>query len=208
MSSPPNIVVVVGPLCAGKSTVSALIQQYCVHRNLGCTVISLDKVGHEVLERPAIVASVVAALGQQVLDESSQINREEVAKIVFNDQSSLDALNYVTHPVILQQALVLIDEALVDSDAVVVEAPFPIQQLGPLAELARVVISVGCRGDLRVQRAVKRGLTSDAALKRSNVQPDPALYHVNADAVLDNEGDLEQLNEHLVSVLDTKLVEE
>lgn len=208
MSSPSNIVLIVGPLCAGKSTVSALIQQYCAHRSLGCTVISLDKIGHEVLERPAIITSVVAALGQQVVDESSRINREEVAKIVFNDRDSLDALNYVTHPVILQQALALIDEALVDSDVVVVEAPFPIQKLGQLAELTTVVISVECRDELRVERAVKRGLSNDAALKRSNMQPDPVLYHMHADAVLDNEGDLEQLNEHLISVLDAKLFEE
>ncbi|MFC1926720.1 dephospho-CoA kinase [Chloroflexota bacterium] len=84
-----------GGIASGKSTVSQMFAE------LGAAVIDADKVGHEVLQGHVETRrELVAAFGEGILTSEGEIDRGNLADIVFNSSESLVQLNRIMHPVI------------------------------------------------------------------------------------------------------------
>jgi dephospho-CoA kinase len=81
-----------GGLGCGKSFVAAELER------LGCRVIHADVLGHEVLTRES--PAVVARFGPSILTADGQIDRAQLASIVFEDPDKLKALNAIVHPAV------------------------------------------------------------------------------------------------------------
>jgi dephospho-CoA kinase len=64
----------------------------------GWTVIDVDKIGHDVLIRPAVVRAVRKRFGSVVLDSEGGVDRKILGMRVFRDQKSLAELNRIVHP--------------------------------------------------------------------------------------------------------------
>jgi len=84
---------ILGGIASGKSTVSAYLA------SKGACYIDGDKIAHEVLDYPEIQQQITARWGKEMISHNN-INRKELAKIVFNDLNELKILEDITWPLI------------------------------------------------------------------------------------------------------------
>lgn len=90
------IVGIVGKIGAGKSTVARAMA------DLGAEVIDADRIAHDVLAEPEVVAAIAARYGAEVLDDAGRVRRPRLAERVFGPTPAHDAalaeLEAIVHP--------------------------------------------------------------------------------------------------------------
>lgn len=90
-------IAITGSLGAGKTTVCTLFEQ------LGATYVSTDKIVHKLLSSTTKTSQkVIALLGNEIIIDG-QINRDEIAKRVFDDRALLEQLEHIIHPEVLKE---------------------------------------------------------------------------------------------------------
>jgi dephospho-CoA kinase len=86
----------VGKIGAGKSTVARAMA------DLGAEVIDADRIAHDVLAEPEVVAAIAARYGAEVLDDAGRVRRPRLAERVFGPTPAHDAalaeLEAIVHP--------------------------------------------------------------------------------------------------------------
>lgn len=177
-----------GGLASGKSKVRGLFA------DAGIATIDADSVGHAVLEPdgPAF-ANVVSQWPEVVLD--GRIDRQALADIVFADSAQLGQLEGMTHPHIFDTIKARVEEI---EGPVVVEMPILSDGLGPEWRL----VVVDSRDDVKLQRAVARGMEEGDARARLASQPSRARWLSGADVVVPNHGSLTDLEAGVSQLLD------
>lgn len=168
-----------GGLASGKSEVRQALAER------GMVTIDADTVGHVVLEAEGPAFGKVAARWPEVVIDG-RIDRKVLAGIVFSDQDQLDELERITHPYIFDTIRRRVEEI---TGPVVVE--MPIVSNGFRSGWRWAVVD--CRRDLKVRRAVARGLDEADALARLEAQPTREEWLSMADLVVPNHGSLEEL---------------
>ena len=193
-------VVVTGGIGSGKSAVCDYLSDRGAH------MISLDRIGHAVLEHEDVREQLVDAFGRGILDEDGRIDRAALAQVAFKDEVATETLNSITHPAILEQALknitMLETPCVPVSDAPLTVIELPIvptgtDDLGSILGLADEVIAVTANRETREERLFARGLTPDDIVARMAAQPGDEAYAAVANVVIDNSGTLEELHEEL-----------
>lgn len=184
-------VMVTGGLGSGKSTLCELI---CAH---GAISIDLDEINRTLLEgNESYIADLVRRFGRGILDEYGAVDRAALAKVAFSDEQSEKDLNQIAFPYITEMA----DDYILDvhctprSDAqiLVVEVPL-LTDVPEFAKLADEIIAVNLPSDLRLQRAIARGMDAQDAINRLAVQPTDAERDAIADTVYENVGTREDM---------------
>jgi dephospho-CoA kinase len=164
-----------GGLGSGKSEVRRLLERS------GLRTIDADSVGHSVLAGEA--RDAVSARWPQAIS-NGEVDRRALAAIVFDDPGELAALETITHPLIFGR----IEAELEGFEGVaVVEVPLIDTSLG----WPRMVVDAP--DEVRLQRAVGRGMAQDDAERRMKAQPSRAEWLASADLVIPNHGSLEDL---------------
>ncbi len=192
---------ITGGIASGKSTFCDLI------RALNLPLIDCDALVHNAYapEGP-IFTAVLAHFGEAYLDENGQIDRRRLGREIFNNRSSREALNRITHPII--QNLVL--EALQSYEwegAKVVFVDVPLLFEEKLQRDYDGTILVDIEENLQLERLMKRNqFTFEEALSRIEVQMPLSEKRLLATHVIENNSSLEafrekgrQLIEQLVS---------
>src|SRR5512141_1746472 len=89
-----------GGIGSGKSTVATRF------RERGLPVIDADQLAREVVAKgtPGL-AEIVARFGSSVLDAQGELDRKQLAEVVFRDEDARRALNAITHPRVRDLAL-------------------------------------------------------------------------------------------------------
>lgn len=181
-------VLLTGGIGAGKSSVGELL------RARGALVIDADQVGHQVLEPGRAAYDQVAKTWPSVVVDGG-IDRRRLADIVFEDIHELRKLEKLMHPAIRQRIGDLVEGS--EATVVVVEVPLLSDFMG--SGWTRVVVDAPV--DVRLTRLAAR--ESGDAMRRMSVQPSSALWRKSADLVIDNAGDLDQLNRQVDDLLET-----
>lgn len=184
-------VMITGGLGSGKSTLADLLCEK------GAVSIDLDEIGRTLLQSDEdYVAELVERFGEGILDEEGNVVSAELARRAFADGDSERDLNAIAFPYITRLAneYVLDVHCTPRSDArvLVVEVPL-LTEVPEFAQLADEVIAVAAPSDLRLQRAVARGMDAADALRRMGVQASDAQRSAIADTVCDNAGTREEL---------------
>ncbi len=173
-------VIVAGPIGSGKSTVGGLLEER------GAIVIDADRIGHAVLEPAGEAFQAVAERWPEAL-VGGRIDRRVLGEIVFTDPAELATLEGLTHPHIAAR---IHDLAAAARDAVVVvELPLTIDILGP--GWHRLVVIAP--DDVRLLRAVARGMVEEDVRSRMTAQPSLPQWTAIADSIIVNDGDLDAL---------------
>jgi dephospho-CoA kinase len=172
---------VIGPTGAGKS-------RLCRHlADLGAVVVEADRVGHEVLAKPDVRASIVAEFGAGILDGRGQVDRTALGAIVFADPVRRARLDAITHPP-LAAALA---ESLANSDPkaplVILEAAVYFLLPGP--PVVDAIVAVVAATPLRQRRLEALGLTPTQARARIAAQAHLEPTWSRADRIFTNDGD-------------------
>lgn len=91
-----KVIGVTGGVGAGKSEVLGYIAG-----NWNATVVEADEVGYLVM-RPgkACYSAIVDLFGAGILKEDETLDREQIAKIVFEDKEMLAKMNAIVHPAV------------------------------------------------------------------------------------------------------------
>lgn len=179
---------IIGGMGAGKSTArKALVEE-------GLPYIDLDKLGHEVLHWDTVKEELVAAFGEDILDEDGEIIRKALAAKAFVTPDDTTKLNQITMPRIDELFSDEMDELEREgSEAVVVEYSVFRNRQTSLAFDADVVIAVLAPLDVRIERAVAAGWDEEDVRRRISRQITDAERMEAADVVFDNDGTPEEL---------------
>lgn len=86
-----KVIGITGSIGAGKSEISRIFKQH------NCFIIDLDKLGHDILEKPEFKKQIVQQFGKYILDKN-KISRKKLRKIVFFNSNYLLKLNKIVHP--------------------------------------------------------------------------------------------------------------
>ena len=84
------IIGVAGKYCAGKNAVAEILESH------GFESIDVDAIGHRALVEER--ETLIAAFGNDIVDNEGNIDRKRLGSIVFNDRKALEKLEAVVHP--------------------------------------------------------------------------------------------------------------
>ncbi len=188
----PNkrVIGLTGTIASGKSTAARYFA-----RQYGIAVADADRVGHAVLQEPAVVEALVKEFGPGICGWPRQISRQKLGQLVFGDADKLARLNAITHPVICRRIAewAAVEQARPDGRPFIIIEAIELLR-SELKELADEVWVVYADPAIRQQRLTdSRGLSAEAARQRLSSQWDDAMYRACATRVLDGSGSPEQL---------------
>jgi dephospho-CoA kinase len=187
---------VIGAIGAGKTAAAHQLG------HLGGAVVDCDQLGHEALLDTDVQARLVQRWGAGILGDGEKINRRAVANIVFNAPSEKAFLESVLHPQIgrmvgdeIRRANQNVNIAFIVVDAaVLLEAGWK--------ALCDKVVYIDAPLPRRLQRLQARSGWDAAELARREAAQWPAeRRQAEADAVISNDGSLEQLRASLWNLL-------
>ncbi|MBD0323809.1 MAG: dephospho-CoA kinase [Aldersonia sp.] len=170
-----------GGMGAGKSTVAKLLAER------GAVIVDADKIAREVVEpgTPGL-AALVEAFGADILQPNGSLDRQALADKAFRDDDARTTLNSITHPLVGQRVMEIIERA--PTDAILVQdIPLLVEnRTGPVFNL---VIVVGVDEEERVHRLVSyRKIAEHDARARIAAQATDEQRRAAADVWLDNSG--------------------
>jgi dephospho-CoA kinase len=153
-----------GGIGMGKSTAGKLLQQWLV------PVVDTDTLARQVVEpgQPAL-REIEAAFGAGVIGADGRLQREELARLVFADDSRRKALEAIVHPRIreLWQSYVTLWKTEHRSRCVVI-IPL-LYETGAAAQFDSI-ICVACSATAQWQRLIARGWTQEQIHQRLGAQ--------------------------------------
>jgi dephospho-CoA kinase len=177
-----------GGIASGKSTARALFGAF------GCHVIDADAlVAHLYEPGRAGHAALVETYGREILREDETIDRVKLANIAFASPDAAKQLNALIHPIVVQHTNELLDEyeRTHGDGIVIVEATLMIES-GGRERYDRLVI-VDVAPEVQIERGIARGLSAAEVTRRmaNQIARDERLRY--ADYVIDNNGDVANL---------------
>lgn len=91
-----RIIGITGGVGSGKSTVLDFLKE-----EYGAVIIKADDVGRAVMETgTACYGEIVSSFGQEVVRESGELDRELLAKRIFNNPADRELLDSIVHPAV------------------------------------------------------------------------------------------------------------
>lgn len=198
-----NAFVVTGSIASGKSSfVNLLISR-------GFSVIDADKISHDQLEKCA--DEVISEFGTEILKDNQEIlaqnldknlykiDRKKLGKIVFNDPKKLKWLENLLHPKIRREINERCEINELKNRAYFVDIPLFYEKFS--YDFKNVIV-VYAPQNLLISRVMKRdNLSLNEAKARVNLQINIEKKREMADFVIDNSGDLANLERELESFL-------
>ena len=178
------IVALTGGIGSGKSAAGDCFE------DLGAVVVDADKLARDVVERGTDgFDELVATFGDEILT-NGVLDRSKLGAIVFANPTELKKLEEIIHPRVSEAFAEIVDESPVDS-VVIYQIPILVETAG--RERFDYVITVETDLEIRKSRLKERGMKGDEIEARINAQASDLDRAKIADAVFNNDGDLDQL---------------
>ena len=158
------VIAIVGGIGSGKSTVAAEFAR------LGCTVLDADRMAHELLAHPIVQQELVSCFGPEIRDDRGRIDRRKLAGQAFAGEVSVQKINGILHPRVMEQCLRLIEQCRRDPACrgVVLDAPLLLE--AGWEGRYDCLIFVDCPPQVRTVRAARKGLGPEDIKKREFFQ--------------------------------------
>lgn len=188
-----------GNIGSGKSTVARML------RELGAFTLDADEVAREIVSpgEPAL-AEIVAGFGGEILRDDGTLDRGALAEVVFADERARERLNRITHPRILERIKERISARDDEQQMVFVEASLIDRKSGGLNDLIDGLVVVTCPGELRERRVAERdGLSPEEIRRRMDSQVSEAEKTSQADFLIENSSDMENLDAQVRALFET-----
>ncbi|MBR2809175.1 MAG: dephospho-CoA kinase [Erysipelotrichaceae bacterium] len=180
-------IAITGTIGSGKSTVL----KYLKEKGFEC--FSCDEYNAILLKENKEVISLIKKSFPVVND--GIIDKKALASIVFNNKESLDLLESITHPFIIEK----MKELLEDDKTAFFEVPLLFEE--HLESLFEKTICVSAYRQVRISRLLNRGLTMRDIISRELNQMPDQIKENQADYLIDNSYDLEYLYKQVEKVL-------
>jgi len=186
-----RIIGLTGPTGSGKSLVSE------VAKAEGYQVINCDLIARKATEKGSYgLLCLVAAFGEEILNNDDTLNRKELAKIAFSSKENTELLNKTLLPHIVK----LVNENIV-ADKVLLDAP-TLFESGIDSE-CELTVAVLADKKIRKQRIISRdNITETEAELRINAGKSDEFYKLKADYIIYNNGNIEEFKAKFLEILD------
>ncbi|WP_294957247.1 dephospho-CoA kinase [Sulfurovum sp.] len=183
-------VALTGGIATGKSTVAA---QFV---SAGFVVIDADRIAHQILDDLSF--EVARLFGDEVL-QNGKVNRAILGKIIFAQTQKRKVLEALLHPLIFDEILRLSDIEDQKKKPYLVDIPLFFET--GRYNIGRVIV-VYASQQQQIERAMQRdSVSKEAVLRRIEAQMDMEQKRNQADYLIDNSGDEQQLNKEVISVI-------
>jgi len=173
-----------GGIASGKSLVSEQLTR------LGAEVLDADGAGHDVLRDPEVSEAIRRRWGDDVLDAAGEIDRSEVAKIVFAPPPAgpeeLTYLEQLTHPRIGQRLRERMIALARGRQSLVAVLDAPVMFKAGWDKLCDKILFVDSPRELRLARAKSRGWSEAEFDAREAVQESLDAKRSRAEVIIDN----------------------
>lgn len=182
---------VTGGIGSGKST----LMDFLARKGVG--IVFADEVGHDNLHDPAMKAELVAAFGQDILDDAGEVVRSALAARAFATPADTARMDAITQPRLYEGCLRRVSELGCDHEVVALEMAI-LDGRDDFYKNADMVVAVTTSVEVRVARLMaSRGFTEEDARNRLASQvPDERRIAI-ADVVLTNDGTIEEFEAEL-----------
>lgn len=179
-----------GGMASGKSTVAQLLAEE------GLRVVDADRLVAELYGPGGEGSALVRGLfGPELLTDDGSVDRPRVAERIFSDPGARRELEEAIHPLV-RRRFAAIAEA--EDGPTVLEATLLVEAgYGPDFDL---VVSVEAPEQLRLARAIERGMSAEEARGRLAAQGDGARRRAGADRILTNDGTPEELKKKVTAL--------
>ena len=178
-----HAVVLTGGIASGKSTAGALLSM------LGFRIIDADVIAHRVLQEQA--PRIAERFGKKYLDAEGKVDRKALGALVFADASARRELEAIVHPPIREEIRRQSEAQERFTKPYLIDIPLFYETGGYPVEKVAVVYAPR---STQMERLVQReGLSEAEAEARLDAQLDIEEKRRRATWVIDNSGDLKQL---------------
>ena len=156
-----KIIGLTGGIGSGKTTLATYIE------SLGIPVFIADDEAKKLMQSAEVLREIKAVFGEAVFDKG-QLNRQELASIVFSNPKKLSQLNGIIHPAVKKQFKVWLDQHQL--------APFVVYEAAILFESGSYqncdyIITITAPLEDRIARVMQRDNSSrEQVLNRINAQ--------------------------------------
>lgn len=177
-----NAIALTGGIAVGKSSTIAILSLY------GFRCIDADKIAHQTLEEQK--ESIANMFGADIVS-NGKVDRKKLGMIVFHDKSKLDKLEALLHPLIHDKISKLSQIEEKRGFPYLIDIPLFFEKKNYNIAKSLVVYTPK---DEQIKRLMKRdGFGIDEATVRVNSQLDIETKKSMATYVIDNSGNLKQL---------------
>jgi dephospho-CoA kinase len=177
-----------GNIASGKSEVARMLA------DRGATVIDADLLAREAVEPDTqAFRDIMKRWGRDVLNDDGGLDRAALRRIVFADQSELDALNRIVHPGVTRLRDREIALARERGDPMVI-CVIPLLFERNIVDEFDAIVLVDALRPLRLERLVAtRGMEATEAMNMIASQMPAELKRARADYVIENNDSLQDL---------------
>lgn len=190
------IIGLTGGIASGKSTVSTMFS------DLNIPVIDADQLARDVVQ-PGKKAyeKIVSHFGREIVQQDQTLDRQKLGSIVFANDEKRQELNHIIHPAIRKQMVKQRDDYVRSKEPCVV-LDIPLLFESQLMHYVHKIIVVYVDEDVQLKRLIKRdGFTQEEASQRIQSQLPLKEKAQKADAIIDNNGTIEQSATQLKQIL-------
>ena len=168
-------------------------------------MISADQVGHEAYTPNAEAwEQVVAAFGDDILQEDGEIDRRKLGAVVFSDPAKLEKLNQIMHPRMARMVADKIEVLRSQGVGVVVVEAALLFEAGWDSLVEEVWVTDSTEEIVIERLKLRNGLSEEEARKRISSQMDRAERLERSDFVIDNSGDMAGLESAIKELWDRR----
>lgn len=177
------LVALTGGIASGKSSVKAILEEYLI------PVIDLDEIAHASSEDPIIIEQVQDSLGFHLKNE-----RKELGAYILKHPSAKKQLEAILHPYIYQK----MEEAIRNLNDAIIVVDVPLLFETNKQDRFDKVVVVYVDEEEQLNRLMKRNaISKEEALTWIRSQMSLNTKRMMADVVIDNNGSIEALREHV-----------
>jgi dephospho-CoA kinase len=191
------IIGLTGSIASGKSTVSNMLKEK------GYPIVDADKIARQVVEPGTpVIKEIAEHFGDEVLNEDGSLNREKLGKRIFKSEEERKKLNSIIHPAIRNE-MIRQKEQWISKGAGTVILDIPLLFESKLQSFVEKIIVVSVTPEIQKQRLIARNeLNEQEAADRINSQLPMVEKEAGADAVIDNNGTIEETKMQVETLLD------
>jgi dephospho-CoA kinase len=190
------VVGLTGGIASGKSTVSSILIEK------GITVIDADIEARLAVEKgEEAYSEIVRYFGDEVLLMDGSIDRGKLGSIIFHNQEKRIILNNIVHPAVRKRMIVKKEMAIGNGEKLII-MDIPLLFESKLTSLVDKTLLVYVDETVQLDRLMERNhLSKEDAIARIRSQmPLKEKIHL-ADAVINNNGTIEETNKQLAAIL-------
>ncbi len=191
------IIGLTGSIASGKSTVSRMLKE------LGYPIVDADLVARQVVEPGSeTLQKINEAFDASVILPDGTLDRKKVGDLIFNDPESRKRLNDIIHPAIRKEMLRQRAAYVAEGHQVVI-MDIPLLFESQLQHLADKILVVSVTEENQLKRLIKRnGLSENEAAARISSQLPMTVKEAGADAIIYNNGSIEETKWQLNRILE------